>query len=164
MARATRKKKKPAVEAVEADLAKLINRLSKPGLDKWEADTARVRHLITLDALRLMKRVDTRQEEAVGLFSRLRTRDGLIDLCRTSFGSVTFTELARLNPPEQSAVFAFHDVVDALRWYVSFTEDMPSTVKSTVSQYVRKLEERHRDLVAHLGPPGSGDRVLEQSR
>jgi hypothetical protein len=160
MARAKAKKppakKAPHVDAVEAELKKLLTRLSKPGVDRWEADTAKVRHLIALDAAGVMKRIDAKQDEAVGLFSRLRTREGLIELCRSSFSSVTFSELARLDPREQTVTFAFHEVLDQLRWYVAYTEDMPSTVKSSVSQYVRILGERHRDLVARIGPPDAG--------
>ncbi|MBL8910934.1 MAG: hypothetical protein JNM17_09555 [Archangium sp.] len=155
---AARKKKSGtgSAEVVELELKKLLTRLSKPGVDRWEADTAKVRHLIALDAASVMKRIDSKQDEAVGLFSRLRTRDGMIELCRSSFTSVTFSELARLSPPEQLATFSFHEQLDAMRWYVSYTEDMPSTVKSTVSQYVRKLGELHRDLTTRIGPPGSG--------
>lgn len=149
-------KKVASAEVVELELKKLLTRLSKPGVDRWEADTAKVRHLIALDAASIMKRIEQKQDEAVGLFSRLRTREGMIELCRSSFTSVTFSELARLNPPEQLATFGFHELLDAMRWYVTYTEDMPSTVKTTVSQYVRKLEELHRDLTARIGPPGTG--------
>lgn len=166
MARA-KAKKKPApkvshVDVVALELKRLLARLSKPGVDRWEADTAKVRHLISLDAAAVMKRIDAKQDEAVGLFSRLRTREGMIELCRSSFSSVTFSELARLDPREQTVTFTFHEVLDQLRWYVAYTEDMPSTVKSTVSQYVRILGERHRDLVARIGPPDAdGHPVIE---
>ncbi|MFT3707045.1 MAG: hypothetical protein QM817_05185 [Archangium sp.] len=153
---ARKKKKADHLDQVEGELKKLLTRLSKPGVDRWEADTAKVRHLISLDAALIMKRIAVKQDEAVGLFSRLRTREGMIELCRSTFGSVTFSELARLNPPEQTAAFDFHEQLDAMRWYVSYTEDMPSTVKSTVSQHVRRLEELHRTLTTRIGPPDAG--------
>jgi hypothetical protein len=53
-------------------------------------------------------------------------------------------------------VHAFHELLDQLRWYVSYTEDMPSTVKTTVSQYVRRLDELHRALVLVIGGPEAG--------
>lgn len=151
MARAKRPKK--PTEAVEQELQRLLARLSRPGLDRYEADTAKVRHLLSLDVAQVLRRLEAKQDEAVGLFSRLRTREGLIALCRTSFTSITFSELARLSPKEQKAVHAFHDVLHELRWYVSYTEDMPSTVKTTVSQYVRRLDELRHALNATLGPP-----------
>ena len=56
----------------------------------------------------------------------------------------------------------FHDVLHELRWYVSYTEDMPSTVKTTVSQYVRRLGELRHAVNATIGAPdGDGHPVIE---
>lgn len=151
-----------AAELGEHELARLLARLSRPGADRWERDTARVRHLLSLDADAVMKRLASKQDEAVGLFSRLRTREGLIDLCRSGFTSITFSELVRLEPPEQQAVQAFHHVLHELRWYVSYTEDMPSTVKSTVTLFVTRLDDLHRALNTAIGPPeAKGHRVID---
>ena len=147
--------KKPKLSG-ETELARLLTRLSKPGVDRWEADTAKVRHLLSLDAELVMKRIETRQDEAVGLFSRLRTREGMIELSSSVFTTVTFSDLARLTPKEQKAVHAFHDLLHQLRWYVSYTEDMPSTVKTTVSQYVRRLDGLHHALNVAIGAPDAG--------
>lgn len=155
---AARKKK----TNTESDLSKLIARLSKPGVERWEADSARVRHLLSLDAARVMRRLTAKQDEAVSLFSRLRTREALIELCRSDFTTAQFTDLARLDPKEQTAVQQFHDVLHELRWYVSYTEDMPSSVKSTVAQYVRRLDELHHLINVTLGPPeAQGHRVVQ---
>ena len=158
-----RKVKKPnAAELGERELARLLARLSKPGADRWEADTARVRHLLSLDAAAVMKRLVSKQDEAVGLFSRLRTREAMIELCRSGFTSITFSELVRLDPAEQQAVEAFHHVLHELRWYVRYTEDMPSTVKSTVTLYVARLDELHHALNTAIGPPeAKGHRVID---
>lgn len=156
------KKKQKKNDATERELSKLIARLSKPGADRWEADSARVRHLLSLDAARVMRRLSSKQDEAVSLFSRLRTRDALIELCRSDFTTATFTDLARLDPKEQTAVQHFHDLLHELRWYVSYTEDMPSAVKTTVAQYVRRLDELHHVINATLGSPeAQGHRVVQ---
>ncbi|MDP1826909.1 MAG: hypothetical protein Q8L48_26790 [Archangium sp.] len=157
------KPKKPtAAELVERELARLLARLSKPAADRWEADTAKVRHLLSLDADAVMKRLVSKQDEAVGLFSRLRTREGMVELCRSGFTTITFSELVRLDPGEQAAVEAFHHVLNELRWYVRYTEDMPSTVKSTVTLYVARLDELHHLLNAAIGPPDAkGHRVVD---
>ena len=155
-------KQPSAAEVVELELARLLARLSKPGADRWEADTARVRHLLSLDADGVMKRLVAKQDEAVGLFSRLRTREGMVELCRSGFTTITFNELVRLEPKEQQAVEAFHHVLNELRWYVRYTEDMPSTVKSTVTLYVARLDDLHALLNAAIGPPeAKGHRVID---
>ena len=162
---APRSKPKPKakpVDRVERELARLLTRLSKPGADRWEADTARVRHLLSMDADSVMKRLASKQDEAVGLFSRLRTREGMVELCRSGFSTITFSELVRLDPAEQQAVEAFHHVLNELRWYVRYTEDMPSTVKSTVTLSVARLDGLHRMLEAAIGPPeAKGNRVID---
>lgn len=161
-AKTTKSKKPTAAELVEHELARLLARLSRPGADRWEQDTARVRHLLSLDADAVMRRLVSKQDEAVGLFSRLRTREGMVDLCKSGFTSITFSELVRLDPAEQQAVQAFHHVLHELRWYVSYTEDMPSTVKSTVTLFVARLDDLHRALNAAIGPPGAkGHRVID---
>lgn len=143
---AAKKKKKPATKRAP----------------RSTAESTRVRHLLSLDAERVMKRLAAKQDEAVGLFSRLRTREALIELCRADFTSAPFAELAKLEPKEQAASAAFHEVLHELRWYVSYTEDMPSTVKLTVSQYVRRLDELHHALRVTLGPPEAlGHRVID---
>jgi hypothetical protein len=160
------KKKKtskvPSTEFVEHELSKLLARLSKPGVDRWERDTSRVRHLISQDAAEVLRKLQSKQDEAVGLFSRLRTREGMIDLCKSLYTGITFGELVRLEPSEQEAVHAFHHVLHELRWYVTYTEDMPSTVKSTVTLYVSRLEDLHRQLNSVIGPPeAKGARIIE---
>lgn len=121
-----------------------------------------MRHLLSLDAQRVMQRLTAKQDEAVGLFSRLRTREALIELCRSDFMTAPFAELSKLEPKEQAATAAFHDALHELRWYVSYTEDMPSTVKVTVAQYVRRLDELHHALRVTLGPPEAlGHRVID---
>ncbi len=115
----------------------------------------RVRHLLALDAERVMARLSKRQGEVVKLFSRLRDREPLLAMVDSWFGSATFTELATLEPFEQAAAHAFHDVLDELRWYLTYTEDMPLTVQSTLDQFARRLDEAHRALVAQLGPSGA---------
>lgn len=157
-----RAKKTSGATFAEHELGKLLARLSKPGVDRWEQDTARVRHLLSLDADAVMRKLIGKQDEAVGLFSRLRTREGMVELCRSLFTSVTFNELVRLEPGEQLAVQAFHALLHELRWYVTYTEDMPSTVKATVTLYVTRLTELHLALNAVIGPPDAkGARVIQ---
>lgn len=160
--RRQRAKRAPRRTLAEDELSRLLARLSRPGLDRWERDTARVRHLLALDAEAVVQRLESKHDQAIGLFSRLRTRDGLVELCRSHFASVSFSDLARLAPDEQQAVQAFHAQLDDLRWYVRSTEDMPSTVRSTVALLLTRLVERHRELTAVIGPAAArGIRVVQ---
>ena len=121
--------------------------------------TARVRNLIALDAANIMRRLEARRSEMFVLFSRLRSREPMLSTIATRYSTATFHELVHLPVREQSVVDHFYECLDALRWYFTYTEDMPSTAQQTFNTLHRRLEEAHRKLVATLGPPASPDGV-----
>ena len=128
-----------------------------------DENAARVRNLLAIDAANIMRRLEARQEEMVALFSRLRSREPMLTTIASRFTSVTFSELVQLTVPEQSVVNQFYESLDELRWYLTYTEDMPSTARLTISALHRRLQEAHRALVASLGHPASpeGNAVVD---
>lgn len=116
----------------------------------------RVRHLLSLDALNVMTRLAARRHEMVGLFSRLRDRAPLLSPLDSWFESISFTELALLEPAEQKAVNHFHELLGEVRWYLRYTEDMPTQVQHKLTQFVHRLETSYRKLVTAIGPPDAG--------
>lgn len=121
--------------------------------EKKATAAARVRHLLSLDAARVMARLAKRQGEVVRLFSRLRDRAPLLHMVASRFDSATFADLSALEPQEQVAAHAFHDLLDELRWYLTYTEDMPLTVQATLDQFARQLDDAHRALRTAIGAP-----------
>jgi hypothetical protein len=120
---------------------------------KTTADGARrVRQLIALDGAQVMKRLGSRQTEMVRLFSRLRDRGPLLEVVDSWFSTITFGELAVIEPHEQRAVIAFYELLGELRWYLQYTEDMPLQVQGRVVKFVRELEAAHRRLTDVIGP------------
>ena len=119
--------------------------------------TLRVRNLISLDAANIMRRLEDRRSEMFALFSRLRSREPMLSTLATRYASATFHDLVHLPVHEQSVVDHFYECVDALRWYFTYTEDMPSTAQQTFTTLHRRIEEAHRQLVATLGHPVSPD-------
>ena len=117
---------------------------------------ARIRNVIALDAANVMKRLAGRQDEMVTLFSRLRDREPMLLTIRSWFSTVTFGEMAALDPAEQLAVTRFYALLAELQWYLQYTEDMPSTVQQVLSLRVKQLQVGHAELNRVLGPP-SGD-------
>lgn len=126
-------------------------------------DTAeRVRHLIAVDTATVMKRLATRQTEMVRLFSRLRDRSPLLEVVHSWFQTITFTELAAIEPHEQKAVNVFYDLLGDLRWYLQYTEDMPLQVQQRVVKFVLELRTAHRVLTEVIGPvDAEGAEVIE---
>ncbi|WP_309892722.1 hypothetical protein [Archangium sp.] len=119
--------------------------------------TIRVRNLIALDAANIMRRLEARRGEMFALFSRLRSREPMLSTLATRYATATFHDLVHLPVHEQSVVDHFYECVDALRWYFTYTEDMPSTAQQTFVTLHRRIEEAHRKLVATLGHPVSPD-------
>lgn len=122
---------------------------------KTKADerAERVRHLIALDATNVLRRLTARHDEMITLFSRLRTREPLLQTVASWFGSIDFDSLAALTRAEQVAVNAFYESLAELRWYLQYTEDMPLTVRKTALQHLRRLQLAYDGLVRALGPP-----------
>lgn len=116
-------------------------------------DPERVRNLITLDAQNLMTRLRTRRPEIISLFSRSRDRDVLVRTLRSWFEHVGAEPLLQLEPEHQSAVSAFYEAVDGLRFYFHYTEDMPGTVDRTLTVRMTELETHYRRLTRALGGP-----------
>ncbi|HLL81288.1 MAG TPA: hypothetical protein VK420_01500 [Longimicrobium sp.] len=124
---------------------------------KQPDETSRIRNLIALDAANIMRRLEARREEMITLFSRLRSREPMLQTIATCFATITFHDLARLPVREQAAVNQFHECLGELRWYFTYTEDMPSTVQLTISGLHRRLVEAHRKLVDAVGHPATLD-------
>ena len=121
-----------------------------------------IRHQLALDAANVLTRIVSRQHEMVGLFSRLRDRSPMLEAIRSSFVTITFSDLAELSVVEQKSVNAFYELLDELRWYLQYTEDMPTQVLLKVATYVGKLQTSHRELIVVIGPASAdGAPVVE---
>ena len=123
---------------------------------------ARIRHLLALDAANLMRKLTDRRDEMVTLFSRLRDREPLLVAAHSWFTTITFGELAVLDPAEQKAASAFYEKIADLRWYMQYTQDMPQRLQQRLDQYLRELEETHQALTLAIGPPDAkGEPVVD---
>ncbi len=127
---------------------------------KQDETPARVRNLIALDAALIMRRLEARRDEMFVLFSRLRSREPMLTTIATRFTSATFHDLVHLPEGDQAVVHGFYERLDEMRWYFTYTEDMPSTVQQTFTALHRRLEEAYRHLVVALGPPVPPDAAV----
>ena len=135
---------------------------SSPPADKGPSlALARVRHLIALDAANVVRRLNLRRMEMVSLFSRLRDRTPLLMSIDSWFSSISFGDLALLEPGEQRAVNQFYECLAELRWYLMYTEDMPLQVQRRVDARAGDLEAHHRLLMAVLATPRAKGSVVE---
>ncbi|MCY1014232.1 hypothetical protein [Pyxidicoccus sp. MSG2] len=130
---------------------------------KAEEMAARVRNLLAMDAAGVMRRLEARRDEMFALFSRLRSREPLLGTISSRYASGAFEQLIHLSEQEQAVVDHFYERLDELRWYFTYTEDMPGTAQLIFTKLHKRLEEAYRVLVVTLGPPmpPDGSRVVD---
>ena len=115
-----------------------------------ESAPERVRNLFALDAANVMARVVRRREQMVELFGAKRDRTALLEPLRAWGPSAGFPDVVVLTRREQGAVSAFYEALEELRWYVTWTSDMPGTLDIILHSHVRALEEAYAKLCAVL--------------
>ncbi|MFY2561686.1 hypothetical protein ACN469_29065 [Corallococcus terminator] len=124
---------------------------------KADEMAARVRNLLAMDAAGIMRRLEARRDEMFALFSRLRSREPLLDTIASRYADGAFEQLIHLPEQEQAVVDRYYSNLDELRWYFTYTEDMPGTAQVNFIKLHKRLEEAYRVLVVTIGPPASAD-------
>jgi hypothetical protein len=105
-----------------------------------------IRHVITLEATSLMLRLAQRQGEMVSLFSRLRDREALLAPFHSLLDSIAFESVASLTEPEQKSLSDFRELIHEMKWYLKFTEDMPTGVQLKLTSFIKRLEAAYAEL------------------
>ncbi|HEY3449544.1 MAG TPA: hypothetical protein VGK67_24540 [Myxococcales bacterium] len=119
---------------------------------KSNSERERIRNLIALDAEGVVKRVAERKDEMIAMFGLHRDREPLLSPLRSWVPSASFQELTQLSTGQQSAVTAFYEVLDGLRWYFRYTNDMPGTAQQVFAHHRKRLAASYLQLQAALGP------------
>jgi hypothetical protein len=109
------------------------------------------RHVLVLESKALMVRLAARQDEMVALFSRLRNREALLAPFHSLMDSMDFSHLVLLSPDEQQHVTGFRELVNEMKWYLMFTEDMPTQVQLKLTSFIKRLEVAFSALSWSLG-------------
>jgi len=122
-----------------------------------------VKSLLGLEAEALMRRLEARRGQMIGLFSRHRDREALLWPLRSSLPSAGFSDLAQLEPAVQRAASAFCEELDELRWYFQYTEDMPQSAQGVFNQHLTRLRTAWGRLSAALGTRGRRGRSTSRA-
>ncbi|HAZ11657.1 MAG: hypothetical protein A2X86_18205 [Bdellovibrionales bacterium GWA2_49_15] len=106
--------------------------------------------LIKLDAEALYDRLKYNFREYMQIFANKRTREHFKDVLRTRFFDVPITDLKYLSEDLLLALDKFYKEVDALKWYLNATEDMPATVEDRVVRVLRDVQMHYDVLRLYL--------------
>ena len=104
-------------------------------------ETQRILTLLKLDAKRLLERIRDREPEYMFVFSNKRTREHFRDIFKNRYESVGVSDLKKCSQEVIIGLDNFYTLIDEMRWFLNHTEEMPGTVESKVSSYIRHLDE-----------------------
>jgi hypothetical protein len=102
----------------------------------------RVSLLLSIDANHLFDKIKSRTSDCVHLFSLHRTRDHYNTLFKNKFESTPVSELKHLSDEMILAFTDFYFQIDELKWYLFYTEDMPTQIEDHLSYSISLLEHK----------------------
>lgn len=122
-------------------------------MDDHEADSpaARLRLLLGLEIRRIVVGLESRRELLASLWGRSRAREPMLQTIHSRWAGVQMHHLLILEPEEIVALEAFYGLLDEVRIYVSFTDDMPTTMLDEMDSYREQLRELGEEAVRCLG-------------
>lgn len=88
----------------------------------------RVRKLLALEISRIVEDLDARRDFLIDMWSLHRKREPFLETVFSRWDTLGFPMLAELTTEEVAVVDAFYREIDEFRLYISFTQDMPTTL------------------------------------
>ena len=99
----------------------------------------RLRRLAALEIARITDDLSHRREFLLRMWSRHRDRNPFLDTIHNRWKTVGFPDLALLDPDEVAAVDGYFAKIDEFKLYISYTQDMPTTLTDRFDFAVRRL-------------------------
>ena len=104
------------------------------------SDGAQVARVLAWEVARVVRQLAERKRWLLRVWSRHRARQPILDTIFVRWNTATVSELAALPPHVLDALEAFYAVVEDLRLYVQFTEDMPLALEEELDRLQATLE------------------------
>ncbi len=117
---------------------------------KLDEQTQRILLLLKLDAQHLYQRVQLRAPEYMLIFSTKRTREHFKEIFWYRYQQTTISELKLLSTDLIIALDEFYSSVEEIKWYLYYTEDMPTTVEDWLYHKLGQLEKKYFNLEMYL--------------
>lgn len=117
------------------------------------ARAGRLRTILVLEIVRIVEDLSARREFMVGVWSRTRRREVLIDTVHSRWRSVGVAELLELTEDQMVALDTFHRELEELRVYLSHTDDMPMSLGDQLELALSRLLPLGDAALAALGAP-----------
>ncbi len=149
--RGTRREVKPALEADARELAQ--GPAERMQLRQRGRDASRKRKLAFLlcqEVRRVMEELELRRELLLGVWSKMRLRQPLLNVLRTRYEELKPDDLLLMPIECLEHLDRFYRKLDEFRLYIQVTEDMPTTLEVSYERFRLSLSQIARPLLWHL--------------
>ncbi len=110
-----------------------------------------LRRLIALEVARIVDDLETRERFLVHIWSKHRDRRPFLDTLFNRWRTIDMALLSHLELDEVYPVESFFRELDDFRMYISYTEDMPTTLTDRYSVALEVLREFAEEALDALG-------------
>ena len=117
----------------------------------------RLRALLSVEIRRVVEDLLRRRDLLLHVWSKHRVRAPFLETTFSRYRSLPMTDLLALDTGEMRAVEAFYREIDDLRFYLSYTEDMPQSLATILDSSLARLVPLATRALASLGQDGVED-------
>lgn len=118
----------------------------------------RLRKLLALEISRIVEDLDVRRDFLLDVWSVHRKREPFLETVHSRWTTVGFPLMAELGTEEVAIVDTFYRELDEFRLYISFTQDMPTTLGERYDWFLERLTAYGHLAIEALG--GAPDRPM----
>jgi len=122
---------------------------------------ARLRALMALEIARIVDDLALRRDFLMRTWGRFRDRTPFLETVYNRYRSVGFPDLVDLETDEVLVIEAFFRKIDEFRLYVSYTQDMPTTMGDRYDLAVEQLRVLGEHAVEVLGGAPESPVILD---
>ena len=108
------------------------------------------KELILQDLQELVKRLNSRMEDALRMFAQKRSRNHFEHIFFNRYKDFSLNVLEDLDSDVYPRVVSIYEEIDELLWYLQSTEDMPSLVKTKVDSYIKSMNSNYAEVLENL--------------
>ncbi len=118
----------------------------------------RLARLLALEIDRIVNDLDQRRTFLIEIWSRHRDRGPFLDTVFSRYRTLSLTDLAVLSTEVVTVIESFYGELDDLKLYLSFTQDMPTTLAEQFTDQLRHIAAYGALAIEALG--GVPERVV----
>ena len=116
-----------------------------------EIRAERLRRLVALEVARIVDGLESRRDFLLQMWGRHRDRQPFLDTIHNRWKTIGFPDLALLEPEEVAAIDGFFAKLDEFKLYVSYTQDMPTSMAERYDFAVERLRAWAETALGQIG-------------